>query len=173
VLGQPEELAIFIRELDKQSQFYTASGKWINRSSQSAHFFVPNFVEPTELAEVMAILPAADVSSTLRDRLQDTPPNVPRELGKSLIKKMIDFLAKADAIYQAHSTKLDDAHRLVGTSLNYGYASLETISDKLLPTTPLRGDVGKLPSHVLYAVHRSLLRNDMGFRPQAKGTLRT
>lgn len=170
VIGQ--ELAIFVRELEKQAQFYTMSGKWIHRSSQSAHFFVPHFIEPAELDDILPYLPTAGVSSKLRDKLQDFPTNVPRDLGKPLIRKMLDFWAKSDAAYQAASTILDNVHEHVAGVQKFGFATLEQIAEKVLPTQTKCED-GEFPDYVLYAVHRSLLRDDIGFRPQTKGTLRT
>jgi hypothetical protein len=151
------------------------SGKWIHRSSQSAHFFVPHFVEPGELDEILPYLPTADVSSSLRDKLQVFPLTVPRDLGKPLIRKMLDFWAKSDVTYQAASTRLDSVHEHVSGihTHKFAYATLEEIAEKVLPAPTLRKEDGKFPHHVLYAVHRSLLRDDTGFRPQSKGTLRT
>ena len=149
------------------------SGKWIHRSSQSAHFFVPHFVDPTELDEILPHLPTTDVSSSLRDKLQQFPPSVPRDLGKALIHKMLDFLAASDAAYQMSSPSLDKAHDCVALQDKYMYATLEQIAEQVLPSTTPKMEGGHFPPHVLYAVHRSLLRNDISFRPQTRGTLRT
>lgn len=149
------------------------SGRWIHRSSQSAHFFVPNFVDPGELDEIRPYLPATDISSTLRDKLQDFPPSVPRDLGKPLIRKMLDFWAESDVAYQATSSSLDKAHEHVANHTMFKYATLEQIAEKVLPNAASKTKGRDFPDYVLYAVHRSLLRDDIGFRPQTKGTLRT
>lgn len=149
------------------------SGKWIHRSSQSAHFFVPQFVDSKELDEIRPYLPTTDISSALRDKLQDFPLSVPRDVGKALILKMLDFWAASDAAYQAYSPTLDKAHEFIAHLSRFTYATLEHIAEKVLTKEVLKGEGGQFPAHVLYAVHRSLFRDDIGFRPQAKGTLRT
>ena len=149
------------------------SGKWIHRSSQSVHFFVPHFVDPIELDEIVPYLPTTDVSGALRDRLQNFPPSVPRNLGKPLIRKMLDFWALADSEYQASSSILDTAHGIVAHASRFSYATLEEITEDVLPRVSPKPERGVLSAPVLYAVHRSLFRDEIGFRPQTKGTLRT
>ncbi|KAG0651140.1 cyt-4 [Hyphodiscus hymeniophilus] len=145
VVGQAEQLAIYVREVENQSQFYTMSGKWIHRSSQSVHFFVPHFVDSQELDDILPYLPTTDVSSTLRDKLQDLPPSVPRDAGKALIRKMLKFWAASDAEYQASSPNLDNAHERVAHNSRFSYATLEEIAKRILPATSPEIERGTIP----------------------------
>lgn len=163
---------MFVREVETQSQFYTMSGRWIHRSSQSATFFVPRFVEPEELDDILPHLPTTEVSFALRDTLQNMPLSVPRELGKPLIRKMLDFWTQSDVAYQAASVILDGAHEHVAHPIWYRYATIEHIAETILPASTPRTEDGRFPDPVLYALHRSLLRDDLGFRPLMKGALR-
>ena len=149
------------------------SGKWIHRSSQSAYFFVPQFVDSKELEDILPHLPTKDISNSLRDKLQDFPPFVPRDIGKPLIRKMLDFWAASDAAYQASSSSLDKAYERVAHHSSLSYATLEEIAEKVLRPASSTAERGPFPAHVLYAVHRSLFRDEIGFRPQTKGTVRT
>ncbi len=126
-----------------------------------------------ELDAILPYLPTTDVSSSLRDKLQDFPPSVPRGLGKRLIHKMLDFWAASDAEYQASSHSLDSAHERIAHNSRFTYATLEEITKRVLPVTTSKLEHGTIPFHILYAVHRSLFRDDVGFRPQTKGTLRS
>jgi hypothetical protein len=130
-------------------------------------------VDPKELDEILPYLPTTDISSALRDRLQELPPSVPRDLGKPLVLRMLDFWAASDAAYLAASHSLDKAHEHIAHQKRFTYATLEQIAEKLLPSTTSKVEGGHLPAYVLYAVHRSLLRDDLGIRPQTKGTLRS
>ncbi|TAQ88991.1 hypothetical protein B7494_g2657 [Chlorociboria aeruginascens] len=141
-----QELAIYIRELENQSQFYTISGRWVHRKSHTAQFYVPNFVERHELDDLRPFLPDCDVPDIMRDRLHSFEQQVPRDIGKPLVKKMRDFWDKADAVYQAAAHRLDAAHGAPD---------------------------GNFPKHALYAVHRSIIRDEIGFKNQNKGSVRT
>jgi hypothetical protein len=148
------------------------SGKWVHRKARAAQFFVPHFIEPHELHDIRPYLPASDISSALMDKLHDFPQSLPRNIGKKLIRKMQDFWAQADAAYQAAAFRLDNAHAHVANKDRFKYATLEEIAEKLFSKTPVEAKDGKFSQPALYAVHRSLLRHDIGFRAQNKGNLR-
>jgi hypothetical protein len=84
---------------------------------------------------------------------------------------MLDFWEASDAAYQEASTRLDKAIGFVALRDEFSYATLEQIAKKVLLPSGMMD--GHFPAHVLYAVHRSLFRDDIGFRPQPKGMLRT
>ena len=165
------ELAIFVRQIGKQSQFYTVSGKWIHQRSQLAMFFVPNFVNSEELDPILPYLPAADIPEALQDRLQTFEYALPRNVGSPLVHKMLEFCKESDAIYQIAATRLDNAHKSVAAQETFRYLSLHEIAKEILPPNYMAD--GDFPAPVLYAVHRALMQDEMGFRPQAWGTHRT
>ena len=70
------------------------SGRWINRSSIKITFFVPGFVDPKELDEIVPYLPDEEVDSSMEGRLQSFNESVPIGIGQPLVKKMIDFWNK-------------------------------------------------------------------------------
>jgi hypothetical protein len=135
-------------------------------------FYVPHFVQPEELDELRPYLPSSVVPDTMRDKLHSLPQLVPRDVGKPIIRKMLEFWAQSDEAYQAAAFRLDNAHKLVAHPERYRYASLDEIASILLTRTLPKSVDENLPSPMLYAVHRALLIDDLGFRPQVKGTLR-
>ena len=124
-------MAIYVRELEHQAQFYTMSGRWINRSSIKITFFVPGFVDPKELDEIVPYLPDEEVDSSMEGRLQSFNESVPIGIGQPLVKKMIDFWNKADSTYQRAAMDLDGAHRTVADIFHYKYCSLQEIAAKV------------------------------------------
>jgi hypothetical protein len=170
--SRQQELAIFIRNLEFQAQFYTMSGRWIHRSDTGPKFFVPNFVEAHELDDIRPYLPQEDVPSELEDRLHFFEKVLPRNIGQPLTQKMSDFWARADAAYQKAPSRFDNAHRIMAHANRYSYATLEEIAEKVLSSFIPKTDNGKFSQDVLYALHRSLLRDDFGFRIQPAGTMR-
>jgi len=148
------------------------SGRWLHRQSKSALFYVPDFVKREELDELRPYLPTADVPHSMQDILHSMPQIVPRHIGQPLIRKMLNFWTASDAAYQSAAYILDNAHKYAAYPDRFRYAGLEEIADLLLPKSTARKQDGRFPYPVLYAVHRSLLIDGLGFRPQVRGTLR-
>lgn len=161
-----------MRDLDHHGQFYTMSGRWCHRTAKGARFYVPGFVESHELDEIRPFLPQSDIPKDMENKMQVFSESVPRNIGKALLKKMTDFWAQSEAVYQAAAARLDNAHSSFADPQRYTYATLDEIADRVLPRSIPKGEDGKFSQPALYAVHRSLLRDDIGFRAQARGTLR-
>ena len=166
------ELALYIREIDTQSQFYTMSGKWLHRRSKAARFYVQAFVKPEELTELLKYLPESDIPEAMEDVLQSLPQNVPRDTGKHLVLKMLAFWEDADSVFANSSLYMDTVHTRIADENAFKYATLSEIADVVFPKQIKRLANGDFPKPVLYALHRSLLSHDIGFRVQTRGTLR-
>lgn len=148
------------------------SGKWLHRPSQDAQFYVPHFFDPRELDELRPYLPTTEVPKAMQNVLHTFPQSVPRELGKPLIQKMLNFWTQSESAYQAVASRLDNSHYIIADQDQFKYATLNEIAERLLPSNILRKKDGTYSIPALYAVHRSLLRGDIGFRSQTRGTLR-
>jgi len=148
------------------------SGKWLHRRSKAARFYVPGFVKPEELTELMKYLPETDLPEAMEDVLQSLPQNVPRDTGKHLVLKMLAFWDEADSVFADSSLYMDTIHTRVADDNAFKYATLSEIADVAFPDNIKRLANGDFPKPVLYALHRSLLSHDIGFRVQTRGTLR-
>ncbi|TVY36079.1 Mitochondrial protein cyt-4 [Lachnellula occidentalis] len=171
--GRSQELAIYIRELESQGQFYTMSGQWAHRQSSQPKFYVPGFVQPRELEEILPYLPETDVTKDMEDKLHQFTMSLPRNIGKKLLKKMAHFWNDAGATYLAAAETLENAHQYLADASNSRYATLDQIADVLLNAVVPKDDNGTYSKPDLYAVHRAILSSDIGFRVQPKGTLRS
>jgi hypothetical protein len=170
--SRQQELAVFVRHLDFQAQFYTMSGRWVHRTAKHPQFYVPNFVEAQELDGIKQYLPQEAVPAELEDKLHAFDIVPPRNIGQPLTSKMTAFWAEADAAYQKAASRFDNAYRIVAHPSRFTYATLEEIADKTLSGFIPKTKDGKFPHQVLYALHRSMLRDDIGFRTQEAGTMR-
>jgi RNB domain len=171
--GRSQELAIYIRELESQGQFYTMSGRWAHRKSSQPKFYVPGFVQPHELEEILPYLPETDVTKDMEDKLHQFAMSLPRNIGKNLLKKMNQFWNQADTTYLAAASRLENAHQYLSESHRLKYATLDEMADVLLAPIVPKDDNGSYSKSDLYAVHRAVLRSDIGVRVQPKGTLRS
>jgi hypothetical protein len=147
------------------------SGKWINCKTSAVKFFVPNFVEAYEVDDLLPFLPDKDVEESMQDKLQGFENQLPRNIGAPLVKKMLEFWNASDTAYRAAAFKLDNAHRLVARESTLRYASLLELAKELVPAS-LKNKEGEFPASVLFAVHRSLMQDDIGFRSQRLGNHR-
>lgn len=165
------ELAIFIRQLGEQSQFYAMSGRWMHQRSKGPKFFAPAFVDPQELEPLVPFLPDSEVADALQDKLHSFRYALPRDIGSHLIRKMLDFWSESDAVYRAAASQLDNAHKIAAHKSSPRYATLHELALEILPKNlTTRGDY---PTPALYALHRALCQDEVGFRPQRAGHHRT
>jgi hypothetical protein len=126
---------------------------------------VHEFVERADLDELLPHLPASNTTPRKLTALHPPPDAIPRDLGKVVLQKMITFLAHTQKIYQDTSTRLDSAHALVADGNRLTYLTLEQIADIVLPPRWKSSmEKPKFRATLLYAVHRTLMRDDISFR---------
>ncbi|KFZ18490.1 hypothetical protein V502_04084 [Pseudogymnoascus sp. VKM F-4520 (FW-2644)] len=166
------ELAIFVRELGIQSQFYTMSGRWVHKASRNARFFVPNFVSPEEVDPLIAYLPDADVPEAIQDKLQSFENALPRSIGAPLLQKMADFGHETDAVYRENLDALDNAYNIVALPQQVRHMSLQRLTKEILKLPPKTKPDSIAPS-TLYAVYRTIMNEGMGFSVQSSGNTRS
>ncbi|RDW73983.1 hypothetical protein BP5796_07425 [Coleophoma crateriformis] len=167
--SQQSELAIFIQEYENQAQYYTMSGRWMHKFSKDVGFFVPGFASKAEVDELRPYLPQTEVSAEMQDKLHAFDRSVPRTVGGGLVQNMVKFMADADTIYQTAAFKLDTAHRHMAFERIYRYVTLEDIADALLQGTVKKSKNGRYSQPALYAVHRAIVSNEIGFQFQMRG----
>lgn len=126
-------------------------------------FVVNKFVKPDELKPVIEALPPVQLSVEDLNVLQDLGEGPSRSAGAVLLRKMLQFVQDAEAVYQANAGTLDASSSFIGDQNEHRYLTLHEITDLLLPDTDKHG--GKFSAHCLYAVHRALLLDEIFFRP--------
>ncbi|KAI9708289.1 MAG: hypothetical protein M1812_008047 [Candelaria pacifica] len=158
-------LAIHIRDFETQSQFYTMQGKWIHRLPRTIRFSVPGFLDRTSVDELLPYLPPNEVSEELADKMQNFDSSVPREVGSSIVRKMLDFWNASDVAYRKHATQLDNVHDLVALETESRFVVLSEVAARVFGT-PSNGRLHPYPT--LYAVHRALIQKDFEFLADTK-----
>ncbi|TGO38802.1 hypothetical protein BHYA_0067g00330 [Botrytis hyacinthi] len=171
--GQRQELAIYIRDVGRLAEFYTMSGTLIKGSMKSTHFYVPGFVSNDELNTIRPFLSLAEAGQSDRSDVHKFDQQVPREATKHILEKMQRFWDESEELYQSTFSKLDHAHSLVAKDKSFRYATLIELANEIIPQSNSRAGNGSHSYPVLYALHRSLMRDAIGFRPQLRGATRT
>ncbi len=169
--GNRIELAIFIRNIGQQSQFYTMSGRWMHKPGHQAMFWVPKFVTEMEIEPLLAYLPDKTVPEAQQNMLQKFENALPRTVGGALVTKMFDFQKEADSFYRVHAKVLDLAYDHLARPKKPIDASLSAIARRLLQISTGSEEVSNrdLSGATIYAVFRALLAHDTGITPMEIG----
>ncbi|KAH8675975.1 hypothetical protein BX600DRAFT_432511 [Xylariales sp. PMI_506] len=156
-------IAICLGRFNGYEHYYANSGKWFSTVGVQPLFVVHRFVEPVELEALISEISLHKISPEEVNALQDLGHGPSRSTGAPLLKKMLDFTQEAESVYQANAGTLDASSSFIGDPLNHRYLTLFEIADLLLPLSMKK--VGKFSEAALYAVHRSLLQDEVFFRP--------
>ena len=154
--GSQPILAIFVRTVEDQNQYYTIRGEWTHMHAGQSQFAIPNFVHPNELNDLLPFLPARQIANDEIDRLQPMATNAPRGVGARVIKKMLLFQQTADDIFRENANRVNRAYEIAAPlSPNRVrlYKSLQEISLKVFQ----EHDASKISPEMMWVVHRSLL----------------
>jgi len=151
-------LAIFVRNLADQCQFYTMRGEWLHRKSGRARFSVPRFVQPDDLKDILPYLPTGEISKEMIDRLQPLNVSAPRDAGSKLLEKMALFHQAADSIFRKHADRLNRTYEFIApskpsagrTSRNLGQIAMTVLQKR---------DGAELTPAMMWAVHRAVMQS--------------
>lgn len=143
----------------------------MHQRSKGPKFFVPGFVDPQELEPLLPFLPESEVVDSLQDKLHSFRYALPRDVGSLLIRKMLDFWSESDAFYREAASQFDNAHKIAARKSSSRYATLDELALEILPNHLTTN--GDYPTPALYALHRALCQDEVGFRPQRAGHHRT
>ena len=115
----------------------------------------PSFVVP-----LLPYLPKTLVPDGELDKLQSMDINVPREAGAPLIEAMMKFESGANQAYRKHADKLDNAYTVMADERHFRYATTMQIAMKVLQAR----DPLEISMPTMFAVHRALVQDDLGFK---------
>jgi len=162
-------LAIYVRTLVRQAQFYTIQGKWIHKQVPQLHFKVPQFVNIAEVAQILPYLPQAEVGEKDLDQSHQLGAGVPRSAGATMVEKMREFVQASNKVYRAHADRIDHAFDLVAEEVHLQSKTLSEIASTILQIP----DPSQITAPALWAVHRALVQAEIGFRLDHRDHWRT
>ena len=148
-------LAIFVRNVADQCQFYTIRGEWVHREPGGARWAVSQFVNPNDLNEILPYLPAEEVADEKMNLLQPVDVHAPRDAGAKVIEQMSLFHQTADAVFREHADRINRLYEIIAPSGVFAdrvYMSLKEIAMRVL----LKEDPSQLTQPMLWAIHRAI-----------------
>lgn len=158
VAGQAPLLAIFVRNVADQCQFYTIRGEWVNRGSTGARWAVSGFVDPSDLNGILPYLPAEEVAEEKMDRLHPVDVNAPRDAGSKVINQMMLFHRAADTVFRNHAERINRIYDIIAPSEGFTgpeRMSLKDIAMKVL----MKEDPSELTQPMMWTIHRALTQS--------------
>lgn len=168
-------LAVCLGFINGTYHFYTATGKWHPVSRMSTHFLVRNFVSKEELEPVIDKLPKGDVSYETLRAMKELKMGPDRACGAVLLRRMAKFLEQSEIVLQKFATRFESAHETLAGE-HERVLTLEQIASRLMEVKGPLGPHANAPinPYALYAVHRTVVSDDVGFRLLGKlGNSRT
>ncbi len=148
-------LAIFVRNVADQCQFYTIRGEWVNREPTGARWAVSRFVDPDDLNKILPYLPAEEVAVEKMNRLHPVDVHAPRDAGAKVIEQMSLFHQAADAVFRTHAERINRLYDIIAPSVGFTdqrYMSLKDITMKVL----MKEDRSEPTQPMMWAIHRAI-----------------
>ena len=147
-------LAIFVRNVADQCQFYTMRGEWVNRTGVGIRWGFSRFVDPDDLNEILPYLPAEEVAEERMNRLQPVDIQAPRDAGAKVIEQMSLFQRATDAIFRRHAERINRLYEIIAPpegSTDRIHMSLKEIAMKVLMKQQ-----SELTPPMMYAIHSAI-----------------
>lgn len=158
------KLGICLGFLNGYYHFYLATGEWAPKSKLRAKFLVRNFVPESEVRPLVEKLPKERLSLEALWALSKRKLGPDRVCGAELLRKMAQFQVESDEVLQKYSTRLEKAHDLL-LETGESYVTLHEIHETVIKASKGYKPVFPPPAHELYAIHRTITIDDVGFRP--------
>lgn len=154
-------LAVFVRKIGVESQFYSINGRWINAPERQVQYAIPGWVSPKLIEPLLEHLPNvadAEELSALKRESYVNDISVPRHVAAPLVSRMIAFHRESLEIYRKHASTLDRAHEILAHDTDLRYGSLVSAASGLLGIPS-----DKLPLTALFTVRRALMNAGFAF----------
>lgn len=155
-------LAVCLGNFHGIYHFYTITGRWHPAHKTSSNFVVRDFVGEHVLQPITDKLPKEALPLETLKEMKELKMGPDRESGGVLLRLMLKFQQNAEATIQKHATRLENAHEILANGHDR-YLTLEQVATSLIGRQSTEGDK-RIPNHTLFAVHRTIMTNDVGFR---------
>lgn len=145
-------MAIYVRSVQKQQQFYTSRGKWRVASNKDLDYVLKGFA-PRELVQRLhPYLP--DGFSEADTEIQSfIEGGVPRPVGAPLILMLQEFEEQVRSFYREHPCELDNIYDRVADENERLEFTVRELAAKALGM-----DESELTPPILFLVHRAVTR---------------
>jgi hypothetical protein len=149
-------LAVFVQQLDSDSQFFSVNGRWCYSTIAKVAFAITGCIDPALLKPLLPFLPTDSGKANPKGEV-----HVPPEIGIPVQRILEGMTEEAEQIYRANAPALDTAYAVLADPKRTRMMTLAQIAKTLLA----QYDPSWIPSPAaLLAVRKSLHHNEFRFR---------
>jgi hypothetical protein len=154
--GREPVLAVFVQQIDTESQFFSVNGRWCHSVLTHIAFAITGCIEPARLQPLIPFLPTSPNKANPKGEL-----HVPTDIAAPVQKILERMTEEAEHIYRANAPVLDTAYAVLADPNRARMMTLTQIAKTLLaPNDPK----WKPSPSALLAVRKSLNHNEFRFR---------
>jgi hypothetical protein len=154
--GREPVLAVFVQQLNNDSQFFSVNGRWTHSALARVAFAIPGCIDPALLQPLLPYLPTTPSMANPKGEV-----HVPREFAASILTTLERMTDEAEQIYRTNAPVLDTAYAVLADTARTRMMTLTQIAKTLLA----RNDPTWVPSAAaLLAVRKALNHNEFRFR---------
>jgi hypothetical protein len=158
--GREPVLAVFVQQLNNDSQFFSVNGRWTHSALARVAFAIPGCINPALLQPLVPFLPTAPSMANSKGEV-----HVPRELAAPVLTTLERMTEESERIYRTNAPVLDTAYAVLADSARTRMMTLSQIAKTLLA----RNDPTWVPSaSALLAVRKALNHNEFRFRSDVR-----
>ncbi|KAI5290721.1 hypothetical protein KEM54_000650 [Ascosphaera aggregata] len=144
------QLALYVRAVGSQQQFYSVRGNWRIAQFGDAELICEKFVAPELLDDILPYFPDAQVEDGPLPQIA-REGGVPRRLGASFIQSMRDFDAKAIGYHRQYHERLDILYESLAHKTDYRIITVDEILRDILKQDPKTA-----PDTLRYAIRKAI-----------------
>jgi hypothetical protein len=154
--GREPVLAVFVQQIDSNSQFFSVNGRWCHSTIARVAFAITGCIDPALLRPIIPFLPTSPGKANPKGEI-----HIPPEIGTPVQKILEGMTEEAEQIYRTNAPVLDTAYAVLADPKRTRMMTLAQIAKTLLA----RHDPSWTPSPAaLLAVRKSLNHNEFRFR---------
>lgn len=158
--GREPVLAVFVQQLDAESQFYSVNGRWCHSTIARVAFAITGCIDPALLDPMVPFLPTSPDAADPKGEV-----HVPVNIGAPIQKILEGMTHEAERIYRTNAPVLDTAYAVLADPKRTRMMTLSQIAKTLLA----QNDPAWQPTPAaLLAVRKSLNHNEFRFRSDVR-----
>lgn len=158
--GHEPVIAVFVQQLDNDSQFFSVNGRWAHTALRKITFAIQGCIDPVLVQPLVPFLPTDPKKANPKGEL-----HVPRDLASPVIAALEHMTHEAERIYRMNAPILDTAYTILADEKRTRMMTLAQIAKKLLAPN----DPAWTPSPAaLLAVRKALNHNEYRFRSDSR-----
>jgi hypothetical protein len=158
--GREPVLAVFVQQLNNESQFYSVNGRWTHSIISRVSFAIQGCIDPELLQPLIPYLPTDPGAADPKGEV-----HVPRDIAAPVIAYLEHMTEEAEKIYRRNAPVLDTAYDVLSDKTRTRMMTLTQIATLLLA----RDDPQWVPSPAaLLAVRKALNHNEFRFRSDGR-----